>query len=162
MKIGVLSDTHIPERAAALPAKLLAGMKGVDLIIHAGDLSELHVLDALRKVCPDVRAVAGNMDPAEVRRLLPEKLLLKAGDFSIGVAHGYGPPGSLPQMMRELFKKDRVDIIIYGHSHQPTCIDDSVPFLFNPGSPTDTIFAPYKSFGMITIDDKIGMEIVKL
>lgn len=162
MKIGVLSDTHIPERAGELPAKFLRELAGLDMVVHAGDLVDLSVLDALKKACPDVRAVAGNMDPEEVRRALPEKLVFKTACKSIGVVHGYGPPQGLPERVRGLFKKDKVDIIIFGHSHQPFCDDSSTPFLFNPGSPTDTIFAPYKSFGIIEIEDEITMRIVKL
>jgi uncharacterized protein len=162
MKIAVVSDTHIPERAAELPEKLLAEIKGCDMVIDVGDLVELSVLDDLKRVCDDVRAVAGNMDPPQVREKLPSKLFIKAGKFLIGVTHGYGPPQRLPEMVRELFKKDKLDLIVFGHSHQPTIIEEGKPWLFNPGSPTDTIFAPYRSFGIIEITDKIELRIIKL
>jgi putative phosphoesterase len=102
------------------------------------------------------------MDPPELKAALPSKLLIKAGKFTIGVSHGYGAPQKLPEMMRQLFKKDDVDLIVFGHSHQPAIIQDSRPWLFNPGSPTDTIFAPYKSFGIIEINDTIELRIIKL
>lgn len=161
MKIGVVSDTHIPERAEKLPQQLLRGLKGVDMIIHCGDLVELSVLDALHKVCPDVRAVAGNMDPSDVRGKLPEKLLIGASRFTIGVIHGYGPPQKVPEFAREAFRKDKVDLIVFGHSHQPGIIKGDPP-LFNPGSPTDTLFTPYRSYGMIELDSTIKTEIIRL
>lgn len=162
MKIGVISDTHIPERAPGLPEKLLRDLKAMDMIIHAGDLADLSVLTSLKKICPDVRGVAGNMDPSEVCVQLPDKLVFKAGKFTIGVAHGCGAPQRLPEMMRELFKKDKVDLIIFGHSHYPVILSESAPILFNPGSPTDTIFAPYRSYGVVELNGNINMKIVKL
>jgi uncharacterized protein len=162
MKIGVVSDTHIPQCAPALSKKLLKGLAGVDMIIHAGDLVEISVLEALKAVCADVRAVAGNMDDARISRLLPDTLVFEAGKFRVGVAHGYGPPDGVPAMVRRLFAKEDVDLIIFGHSHNPVCVKKGAPMLFNPGSPTDTIFAPYQSYGIIEIGDRIDMKIVKL
>jgi uncharacterized protein len=162
MKIGVISDTHIPERASKLPEKLLKGLAGANMIIHAGDLVDIRVLESLKAVCPDVRAVAGNMDDAHGVRVLPEKLVVEAGKFRIGVVHGYGPPSGLPTMVRQIFKKDKVDVIIFGHSHEPLCSAEETPWVFNPGSPTDTIFAPYQSYGIIEIGDRITMKIIKL
>ena len=162
MRIGVVSDTHIPDRASGLPRNLCEGLAGVDMIINAGDLVEMEVLAALRQICPDVRGVAGNMDCAELRGQLPQKLLIKAGKFTIGVCHGCGAPQGLPEMMRRMFKKDPVDLIVFGHSHQPAVIKEGFPWLFNPGSPTDTVFAPYKSFGIIEIGDTMELYIVRL
>jgi len=162
MRIGVLADTHIPDRAPGLPRKLREGLAGVDMIIDAGDLVEKEVLDALKGICPDVRGVAGNMDCPALRKELPQKLVFKAGKFTIGVSHGCGAPQGLPALMRQMFKKDSVDLIVFGHSHQAAIIKEGTPWLFNPGSPTDTVFAPYKSFGIIDIGDTIKLQIVKL
>jgi len=67
MKIGVISDTHIPNRAKEIPPKVLEMLKGMDMILHAGDLVELSILEILKSICPDVRAVWGNMDPLKTR-----------------------------------------------------------------------------------------------
>ncbi|EGL83809.1 hypothetical protein CathTA2_0625 [Caldalkalibacillus thermarum TA2.A1] len=67
MKIGVLSDTHVPKRAKALPAALLEGLKGLDFIIHAGDWQSLEVYDLLSRIAP-VDGVAGNVDGEEIVR----------------------------------------------------------------------------------------------
>jgi putative phosphoesterase len=162
MRIGVISDTHIPERADAIPAKALKEFKGVDMVIHCGDLVTGHVLEALQAVCGDVRAVHGNMDPQELKRSLPEKLVIKVGKYSIGVAHGYGPPKQLIKAMQQLFDSQHVDLVIFGHSHQAQSSTVGGVIYFNPGSATDTVFAPYKSFGIIEIGDTIMTQIVKL
>jgi len=162
MMIGVISDTHIPERAGAIPQRALEELSGMDMIIHAGDLISSEVLETLRGICKDVRAVHGNMDPEELKRQLPEKLVIKAGKFSIGVAHGYGPPKLLIQAMKQLFGSQHVDLVIFGHSHQPESTTDGGVIYFNPGSATDTVFAPYKSFGIIEIGDTIKTKIVKI
>ena len=65
MKVGVLSDTHVPTIVSALPPAIYDIFQGVDLILHAGDIVELSVLDDLRAIAP-VEAVAGNVDSAEV------------------------------------------------------------------------------------------------
>ena len=75
MKIGILSDTHIPTIRESIPPALLKAFENVDLIIHAGDLVRLEVLDSLTSLAP-VKAVSGNMDPAEVKRELPDKLCI--------------------------------------------------------------------------------------
>lgn len=162
MKIGILADTHIPERADQLPPEIAKGLKGVEMIIHAGDITDLKVLEALKKICPDIRAVYGNMDPDNVRQRLPEKLLINAGRYKIGVMHGYGHPGKLTEMMGEAFKNDNVDLIIFGHSHAPLNERIGSTLFFNPGSATDKIFAPYNSYGIIEINDKIHARIVKI
>jgi hypothetical protein len=162
MKIGVISDTHIPISSKDIPDKILEEFKNVDMIIHAGDLVDLSVLDKLHSVCKDIRAVRGNMDSKDVRAKLPEKELIAVGNFKIGVMHGWGPPDKLMEMMSRAFKSDKVNLIIFGHSHRALKLKKDNILYFNPGSPTDNIFAPYNSFGIIEIDDKIEARIVKL
>lgn len=162
MKIGVISDTHIPERADQLPPEITKGLKGCDMIIHAGDITDLKVLDALKKICPDVRAVYGNMDPEDARQQLPEKLIINAAGYKIGVMHGYGHPAKLIEIMAEAFKNDNVNMVIFGHSHAPLKEKAGNILFFNPGSATDKIFAPYNSYGIIEINAKINATIVKI
>ena len=162
MKIGVISDTHIPERAAQVPEAVLRAFKGVDMIIHAGDLVDIKVCAALEKVCRRIMAVAGNMDQAAVLKKFPEKAIIKAGKFAIGVKHGFGPPDKLIALMQESFKLDKVDAIVFGHSHQPLVMRQAGILFLNPGSPTDDIFAPYKSVGILEINDTIEGKIIKL
>jgi putative phosphoesterase len=159
MKIGVLSDTHIPVSAEELPADLLKALQGADLILHAGDLVELSVLDDLRAIAP-VEAVCGNMDRWDARQVLPAKRVVEAQGKRIGLIHGSGAPWSLPRRMLKEF--DSVDIIVFGHSHRPLNERRKDVLLFNPGSPTDTTFAPYPSYGVLEIGDSVRAEIVRL
>jgi hypothetical protein len=162
MKIGVIADTHIPDRAKDIPQQILNAFKGVDMVIHAGDLVELSVLDKLKTACKDIKAVWGNMDPYEVRRVLPEKEIIRAGNYKIGIMHGYGPSNKLIDLLAEIFKEEAVNIIIFGHSHSAVNEKKDDILYFNPGSPTDKIFALYNSYGIIEINDKINAKIVKV
>jgi len=162
MKIGVIADTHIPDRAKDIPPQILEAFKGVDMVIHSGDFVEISVMDKLKTVCKDVRAVWGNMDPYEVRKGLPEKEILKIGNYKIGIMHGYGPPNKLIDLLSEIFKDEGVNIIIFGHSHSPVNEKRGDILYFNPGSATDKIFALYNSYGIIEINDKINAKIVKV
>ena len=162
MRIGVISDTHIPERAKSIPQKILEEFKKVDMVIHAGDFVDAEVLEMLRKVCPDVRGVSGNMDQSDIKMNFSEKEIIPVGKFKIGVKHGYGPPDKLIAMMQEAFKKDDVDVVIFGHSHNALNLKEGKVLYFNPGSPTDNVFAAYNSFGIIEINDKIEARIVRL
>ena len=161
MRIGVLSDTHIPDRIDKIPVVILQDLKNTDLIIHAGDLVDLIVLDELSRICNNVRAVWGNMDPYEVRKKLPEKEIIPAGKFKIGLMHGYGHPNQLISLLSNEFKNDNVNIIVFGHSHQSFNETREGIIFFNPGSATDKIFAPYNSYGIIEINDKIEARIIK-
>ncbi len=161
MKIGVIADTHIPDRARDLPAKIIEEFSHADMIIHAGDFTAKEVLDKL-KTLAQVRAVHGNMDPFEIVEALPRKEIINCGKFTIGVFHGSGNPACIIDQLKNEFKNDKVDIIIFGHSHKPMNERIDNILFFNPGSPTDTIFAPFNSFGIIEINDKINARIVKL
>jgi len=162
MKIGVIADTHIPDRAKDIPQQILEAFKGVDMIIHTGDLVDPSVLDKLKTVCKQVKAVWGNMDPYEVRKGLPEKEIIPIGKYKIGVTHGYGPANKLINLMAEIFKDEGVNIIIFGHSHSAVNEKKDGILYFNPGSPTDKIFALHNSYGIIEINDKINAKIIKI
>jgi len=162
MRIGVISDTHIPDRAKNIPQKILEDFKGVDMVIHAGDLVDLSVLDDLRTVCPNVKAVWGNMDPYQVRKRLQEKEVIEIANYKIAIIHGYGHPHKLMDLMAEIFKKDNVNLIIFGHSHSPLNEKRGDVLYFNPGSPTDKIFSAYNSYGIVEINDKIEARIIKI
>jgi putative phosphoesterase len=162
MKIGVIADTHISDRRGELPDKVLLAFKEVDLVIHAGDLVDLRVLDLLRRLSKEVKAVYGNMDPGGVREKLPVKQVISIGKHRVGVMHGYGNPRMLVDVLAREFKSDNVDLIIFGHSHEPLNLKKDDCLYFNPGSPTDKVFAPYNSFGIIEINDKIEARIIKI
>lgn len=162
MRIGVISDTHLIDKTQELPQIMLEDFKSADMIIHAGDLVDLSVIEKLKKVCPQVIAVYGNMDPSEVRSKLPEKEIINAGKFRIGVFHGYGAPANLVDLLSGIFKNDKVDIVIFGHSHSGLNQEKNGVVFFNPGSPTDKIYAKSNSYGIIELNGKIELKLIKL
>src|SRR5262245_5485989 len=89
-RIGLVSDTHMPDRCAALPAALLDVLKGVDLLLHAGDVGELWVLDRLAAIAP-VIAVHANDDTADAQRELPYQQVLAVAGQRIVLTHAHYP-----------------------------------------------------------------------
>jgi uncharacterized protein len=162
MKIGVISDTHIPGRYKEIPGKVLEAFSRVDMVLHAGDLVEASVIKSLEKVCKDVRAVRGNMDSEELRKSLPEKLIVKAGAYTLGMMHGFGPADNLTDILYASFLQDKVDAIIFGHSHAPCNERKHGILFFNPGSATDTVYSAYTSYGLLDINDTLDGIIVRL
>src|SRR5919201_7114171 len=101
MVIAVISDTHLPRGARRLPDACVERIAAADLLLHAGDLSDLSVLRELEAIGPPVLAVHGNVDSAEVRRLLPAERVVEAAGARIGMVHGAGPRhGRLERMRR--------------------------------------------------------------
>ena len=162
MRIGVIADTHIPDRADSIPPKILEEFKHVDMIIHAGDLVDLKVMEQLKSICKNVRAVWGNMDPYEVRKEIPEKQVFEVAGFKIAVMHGWGTPATLTELLGNIFKNEHPDIIIFGHAHCAFNEKRQDILYFNPGSPTDKVYSPYNSYGIIEIGDKIEAKIIKI
>jgi hypothetical protein len=86
-------------------------------------------------------------------------------NINIGLIHGRGAPSNLIYFINEEFKKERenIDIFVFGHSHSPLNKKIDGKIYFNPGSPTDKIFAPYNSYGIIQIEDKtVNLKVVTL
>ncbi|MDY6964354.1 MAG: metallophosphoesterase family protein [Halobacteriota archaeon] len=158
MIIGVISDTHLPVRAKRLPEELVNRLKDVDLILHAGDFEEMNALREIQNI-GEVKAVHGNMDSLGLKRELPEKVVFEAEGFKIGITHGSGPPIGLEKRVKA--KLPDVDVIVYGHSHKPKNEVIGGTLFFNPGSPTDKIFAPFKSFGILKIGEEVKGDIIK-
>ena len=151
MRIGVLSDTHLSS-FAELPDRILTALAEVDMIIHAGDFTTKDVLDGLKQL-GEVSAVCGNMDSNELKQLLPERQLLTIGGRRIGITHGWGAPHGIEDRVSSLF--GNVDIIVFGHSHQPMNeVINSILF-FNPGQARN-------SFGILTIGKEAAGEIIRV
>ncbi len=157
MRILVLSDTHIPRTVPDLPIQVYEAIKSADMIFHAGDFIEKDVLDKLSSL-RTTKAVFGNMDSAKLRETLNPKEVIEVEGCRIGLIHGYGASKDLMETVRREF--EGVNAIVFGHSHNAlVTTKDGILFL-NPGSPTDNIFAPYNSYGILevakgSIDGKI-------
>lgn len=150
MIVVVLSDTHIPERMRGLPDELLSFLEGAFCILHAGDVTEWWVVEELSRFAP-VYAVRGNMDTPGVLSRLPEKRVVELGGVRVGLIHGRGSPETAERIALEAFSKDGIHAIVYGHSHRPFLEWKKNYILMNPGSPTDTVFAPCRTFGRLEI-----------
>ncbi len=157
--IGVVSDTHIPARARKVPTPVLRTFAWVELIIHAGDLTELGVLDELSRLAPVV-AVAGNMDSWEARQRLGDTRLLELEGFRIGVLHGHGEYGGIQARVLAAFPD--AHCVVFGHTHAPYCERHGDVLLFNPGSPTDRRRQPRASYGLLHLGREIRGEILYL
>ncbi len=152
MRIGVVSDTHIPMRARALPPILFEAFGDVDAILHAGDVATEDVLRDLEAVAP-VLAVRGNVDPPELWTRLPQRRLLHFDGVHIGLIHGDGAGGTTAGRALKAFADERVSCVVFGHSHIPLCERRGGVLLFNPGSPTDRRRQPTFSYGLLTVAD---------
>ena len=164
MKIGVLSDTHVPLNAPGIPDEVLRKLEGVDMILHAGDLVELRVMERLNQIA-ETHAVCGNMDPPDVRAELPETLLLNVAGRRIGLIHGSGAPFRIADRAQAKFSEIEgglPDILIFGHSHQAAEDWRGSLLRFTPGSPTDRRFTRQRSYGILTLGETIESAIVRL
>ena len=162
MKIFCISDTHISNGTGKLPKTLYNGLKGADLILHAGDITSMDVIEELSAIAP-IEAVAGNMDGWDIAGKLPESRVIEAAGFKIGLAHGGGSVADIEDRVIRRFEQDGVDCIVFGHSHKALVKWVGRVLLVNPGSPTDKRCAPYNSYAVITADtDGISAEIIRL
>ena len=159
MRVGVLSDTHVPAAARSLPPVVFELFKNVDLILHAGDIVDLSVLDELRTIAP-VEAVAGNMDGSEAHLTLSSKKIILLGAFKTGLIHGKYKIDIQREMIRKEF--DDIDLIVYGHSHTPFWGKIHGVYFLNPGSPTDKRHAPYNSVALLEVGDELKAEIIRI
>jgi putative phosphoesterase len=149
-KIGVISDTHIPH-FKKLPQAVWKHFAGVELVIHAGDLSILSVLAELETIAPVV-AVQGNIEYEEVMLKLPIKREVIVGHCRIGIVHILGESSNRVKLARLEFPDARV--VVYGHSHIPYNQEHDGQLLFNPGSATDRRRQPRCSIGMLHVNDE--------
>lgn len=157
MKIGVISDTHIPDKCEHIPKTVLNAFKHVDMIVHAGDMVDLDAIDELKSACPKIVAVAGNMDSQRIMKKFPVKQVFEISGSKIGLMHGSGAPINLIKVLKNAFKNERPDIIIFGHSHKPMNeVIDGILF-FNPGSATD-FSSGQASYGIIEINDALTID----
>jgi uncharacterized protein len=145
VRIAIISDTHLPRGSRAIPEACLERRKAADLVLHAGDLSAVSVLEELRGLGPPLAAVQGNVDSAELRSLLPERQVVDAAGARIGLVHDAGPATGRLQRMRMAFPD--CDALVFGHSHIPLHEEADGFQIFNPGSPTDRRRQPRHSMG---------------
>jgi uncharacterized protein len=152
LRIAVIADTHLPRGARRLPSECVRELRAADLIIHAGDILTAGVLREIEAFGPPVVAVQGNMDSAELARLLPLETTFRAGEVSIALVHDGGPAAGRLERMRRRFPD--ADAVIFGHSHLPLHEAGESFQIFNPGSPTERRQAPHHTMGIATVEHR--------
>lgn len=180
VRIGVLADTHVPDRVGDLHPDILPIFQQhqVDLIIHAGDISIPAVLEKLKTVAP-VEAVQGNRDWWRMKAL-PASKIITIKEIKLLITHGHGHLFSylwdkLPYWLLgyrfERFERKfsrmqtDFDIVIFGHSHRPENRWKDGRLYFNPGSAYGLLQNQSgPSIGVIEIDkgNVVSAEIIPL
>lgn len=160
MRIGVLSDSHL----RTMPPDFLEGLKtafrGVDLVFHCGDWVSKAVLEALTGQGWEVLGVAGNMDPPELHCAVPVKRELEVQGTRIGLVHGWGAPRGIERRVIGVFPG--VDIVVFGHTHQPFWGKLGEVWLFNPGSAAGWGNPQGPTVGILDLGAEIQASIVCL
>lgn len=121
LRIGLVSDTH-----GLLRPEALDWLRGCDRILHAGDIGDAGILDALRALAP-LDAVRGNNDHGEWAEALPAALTLSLGGVRLHLLHDLAELAIDPAA-------EGVQAVVCGHSHQPLVQQRDGALVINPGS----------------------------
>ncbi|EHK89162.1 phosphoesterase [Saccharomonospora azurea SZMC 14600] len=152
MRVLVLSDTHVPQRARELPERVWSEVAAADVVVHAGDWVSVDLLDRLDAAASRLVAVYGNNDGPELRERLPEVARVELDGVRLAVVHETGPTRGRERRCDQWFPD--TDVLVFGHSHIPW--DTTTPAglrLLNPGSPTDRRRQPACTFLTATVRD---------
>jgi uncharacterized protein len=151
--IGLISDTHGLVRPGVHDA-----LKGVELILHAGDVGGSDILDELRLIAP-VRAVFGNTDPPGDPSLA-DQIDMRVDGIGIHVSHGHEVGSPTPEKLAERYA---ADVVIYGHTHKQLVTRLGEQLFVNPGAAGQRRFKLSPSVARLTIaGGKAEVEIVDL
>ncbi len=144
MRIGVIADTHgLFDRA------IIRLFRGVDHIVHAGDIGDRSVITQLETIAP-VTAVSGNVDEYGRSGVPPETLIELAGR-RIAIRHILYEGRKMTKEGRLFLEREQPDICIFGHTHQPRVEWFGKTLLFNPGSAGPKRFTLPRGIGIVTI-----------
>lgn len=139
--VGLISDTHGLVRPAVHDA-----LKGVQLILHAGDVGGPEILDELRLIAP-VRAVFGNTDPPGAP-YLTESIDVEIDGVRIHVSHGDEVGSPTPERLAARYDSD---VVVYGHSHRQMVTHLNGQLFVNPGAAGPRRFNLSASVGILEI-----------
>ncbi len=162
MRVGIVSDTHVYDRAEELGSEVLEAFRrhGVELILHAGDLTSTDVIEELREVA-EVVAVQGNMD-AYYGTSLPLREVLTLGRHRVLLFHGSGiyPRGN-PEKLAYLAKEHGCGVVVTGHTHRAALVEMGGVRIINPGSPTNPR-GGYPSVAIADFGDSVRVELLRV
>ena len=151
VRIGLISDTHVPNAVNEVPYQVENAFKGVDLILHAGDIYQSVCLDWLERIAPVTAVELESMVHFKNDSRVEEKRVLTLEGHRIGLVHDLFlrgidevrpgtitarnlPDESLPGIVEKFFG-DPVSIVVFGHTHIPVMEEHQGILLVNPGSP---------------------------
>jgi putative phosphoesterase len=116
-RLLIVSDTHVPARARDLPEPVWAAVDAADVVLHAGDWTDVALLDALEARARRVVGVHGNNDGPELRARLPEVARCELGGVRFAMVHETGPAAGRERRCAR--DHPDVDVLVFGHSHIP-------------------------------------------
>jgi putative phosphoesterase len=151
MRIGLISDTHVPSYGNEPPPQVTEAFQGVDLILHAGDIYTQSCIEWLERIAPVEAAKSWFSSGAEAAPRTGSRLVVEAAGHSIGLVHKlelmpmpeevfpgkiaseYPAGESLPQELEVIFGKP-VDIVVFGYTHDAMVETHQGVLFVNPGS----------------------------
>jgi len=151
--LGLISDTH-----GLIRPGVHSALTGVELILHAGDVGGMAILDELRLIAP-VRAVFGNTDPPDHPELSTE-LSVEVDGLRVHVSHGHEAGSPTPEKLAERYN---ADVVVYGHTHRPLVTRRDGRLFVNPGAAGPKRFNISPSVAKLTIvDGRAEVEIIDI
>ncbi|ORV62847.1 phosphodiesterase [Mycobacterium europaeum] len=159
MRLLLISDTHVPNRARDLPAGVWDEVDAADVVVHAGDWVTTELLDELDSRSARLVACWGNNDGPALRSRLPERAEVTLAGVRITVVHETGAAAGREARMSRLYPDTRV--LVFGHSHIPwdTTTETGLRLL-NPGSPTDRRRQPFCTYMTASVDAGAVTDVV--
>ncbi len=159
MKIGVLSDTHLNGATAGFQQKIQVCFKDCGVIFHAGDLTDISVLQVFKD--KEVYGVHGNMCMTSSRSVLPKRQVVELAGYRFGLAHGDPYRTQVEDHLIHDFPS--VDCIVSGHTHTPVCHEMYDILFMNPGSFTGTgRYGSRGTFGILTVADTLSGQLFEV
>lgn len=159
--IGIISDTH-----AYWDNKFAQYLKDCDEIWHAGDIGSVDILERLKALGPTVRAVYGNADGSELRRMIPGVQLFNVEGLRVLLTHIGGYPGHYARGMTTALSDHRPGLMVCGHSHILRVMPDKRLGMLhiNPGAAGIMGWQKVRTLVRLTIDDGVpkALEVIEL
>ncbi|MDD4859772.1 MAG: YfcE family phosphodiesterase [Dehalococcoidales bacterium] len=158
-RICVLGDTHI-KHWHQLSTAIKSEFSSSDYILHLGDFDSLELLEEFKK-SSKFYGITGNHDGPSLKALLPAQDIIEIDGKRLGLVHGHGCslPWGLRRGLQARFRGEKLDAILYGHTHRMNNVFDRGTLFFNPGSAAGRFPAGNASYGVITVNATLGSNL---